>query len=100
MELIPLFLLLAGGALSLAIFAFWLWMLIDCLTHEKDEGNQKLLWALVIIFTTWIGALIYFFVRKNQRKRDAFREHRKARRAHKERIKRIEKSKRMSNKSW
>jgi membrane protein DedA with SNARE-associated domain len=57
-----------GGAISFALLAFWLWMLIDCLQYEKNEENQKLVWTLVIIFTNWIGALIYFFVRRKERK--------------------------------
>jgi hypothetical protein len=46
---------------------FWIWMLVDCLTNEPNEGNDKVIWVLVIIFTHFIGALIYFFVRKNHR---------------------------------
>lgn len=39
--------------------SFWLWMLIDCLTREFDE---KVLWALMIIFLQIIGAILYFFM--------------------------------------
>jgi Phospholipase_D-nuclease N-terminal len=46
---------------------FWIWMLIDCLTKEPDEGNSKLVWALVILFTHFIGAAIYYFVRRPER---------------------------------
>lgn len=49
--------------------AFWIWMLIDCLKYEESEGNDKLIWVLVIVLTNWIGALIYFFVRRPERKR-------------------------------
>ncbi|MGJ8654414.1 MAG: PLD nuclease N-terminal domain-containing protein [Opitutaceae bacterium] len=49
--------------------AFWIWMLIDCLKYEKSEGNDKLIWVLVLVLTNWIGALIYFFVRRPERKR-------------------------------
>jgi hypothetical protein len=42
-------------------------MLIDCLKHEKSEGNDKLIWVLVIIFGHWLGALVYFFVRRAER---------------------------------
>ena len=48
-------------------FAFWLWMLIDCATKEPSTGNDKLIWILVIIFAHWVGALIYFIVRRPQR---------------------------------
>lgn len=48
-------------------FIFWLWMLIDCLKRPDDKfatgGNYaKLIWILVIVFTGFVGALIYFFL--------------------------------------
>ncbi len=46
---------------------FWIWMLIDCLTQEPREGNDKLIWTLVIIFTHGVGALIYLLVRRPER---------------------------------
>ncbi len=61
--LIPLFLI------GLALMAFWIWMLVDCATKEASTGNDKIIWILVIIFTQWIGALIYYFVRRPERKR-------------------------------
>jgi hypothetical protein len=42
-------------------------MIIDCATNEPAEGNDKLIWILVIVLTNWIGALIYYFVRRPQR---------------------------------
>ena len=50
-------------AFSLCLFIFWLAMLIDCATHERDN-NERLLWVLIIIFTNWIGALIYLLARR------------------------------------
>ena len=46
---------------------FWLWMIIDCATNEPSATNDKLIWLLVIIFTHFIGALIYFLVRRPER---------------------------------
>ncbi len=40
---------------------FWIWMLIDCLTNKRLKDTQKAIWAFVIVFTHFIGALIYFF---------------------------------------
>ena len=48
---------------------FWIWMLIDCATKEPSQGNDKVVWILVILFTHVIGALIYFFIRRPERKR-------------------------------
>jgi Phospholipase_D-nuclease N-terminal len=54
------------GILGLAATVFWLWMLIDALTHEPTT-NDKILWFLVIFFLHFIGALIYLLVRRSQR---------------------------------
>lgn len=46
---------------------FWIWMLIDCLTKEPDQGNSKLVWVIVIFFLHFVGAAIYYFVRRPER---------------------------------
>ena len=53
--------------LLLGSLAFWIWMLIDCATKEPDEGTDKIVWILVIIFTHLLGALIYLLVRRPKR---------------------------------
>jgi hypothetical protein len=58
---------LIGGTFGLAALAFWIWMLVEVLTRETDEGNSRLIWALVIVFTHWIGALIYLLARRQER---------------------------------
>ena len=45
----------------------WIWMIVDCATNEPSEGNDKLVWMLVIVLTHWIGALIYLIARRPQR---------------------------------
>ena len=45
----------------------WIWMIVDCATKEPSEGNDKLIWILVIVLTHWIGALIYLLVRRPKR---------------------------------
>ena len=50
--------------LSLAVTAFWIWMIIDCAKNELLEGHNKTVWILIVILTGWIGALIYFFVER------------------------------------
>ncbi len=52
---------------GIVVFILWLWMLIDCLKRENfTEPNDKLIWALVIIFASWIGALLYYFLVKRK----------------------------------
>ena len=48
-------------------FILWIWMLIDCATKEPSEGNDKLVWILIIALTGLIGALLYLIVRRPQR---------------------------------
>ena len=46
--------------LALCGFLFWLWMLIDCATNESNQGNDRLVWVVIIIFTNIAGAFIYW----------------------------------------
>ena len=32
-------------------FVLWIWMLVDCASHEPSEGNDKLIWVLIIVLT-------------------------------------------------
>jgi hypothetical protein len=54
------------GAFVLALLAFWVWMLVDCIqrNYPPNEQNSKIVWILVIVLAGWVGALIYFFVVK------------------------------------
>jgi hypothetical protein len=58
---------LVGVTLALSGLGLWIWMLVEVLTRETDEGNNRLIWALVIVFTYWLGALIYLLVRRQER---------------------------------
>jgi hypothetical protein len=46
---------------------FWIWMLIDCASNESDQGNNKIVWIIIILLTHLLGAMIYYFVRRPQR---------------------------------
>ena len=46
---------------------FWVFMLVDVVKREEDQfgsesKDQKMLWLLVVILTSWIGALVYYFM--------------------------------------
>ena len=60
--LFPVFFLMGIGGTIL-----WIWTIIDCATKEPAEGNDKIVWILVIVFTHLLGSLIYIFVRRPQR---------------------------------
>lgn len=54
------------GVLALLAGIFWLWMLIDALANEP-RTEDKLLWFLVIFLLSFLGAVIYFIVRRSKR---------------------------------
>ena len=60
--------LLVFGGIGILGSIFWIWMIIDCATKESSEGNDKLVWIIIIVFTHLVGAAIYFFVRRPRRK--------------------------------
>lgn len=55
-----------GAWLVLAVlfFAFWVWMIVDCVKRTYRNDVEKIVWILVIVFGSWIGAVVYFFVIK------------------------------------
>ena len=53
---------LVMAAISLACFAFWLWMLIHAITNKGLGDGEKIVWVIVIIFLPFVGSLIYFFI--------------------------------------
>lgn len=59
--MVPMFLI---GIASLVV---WVWTLIDCVTNEPSEGNDKIIWVLVIILAQLLGAIIYLIVRRPTR---------------------------------
>lgn len=64
-----LFFVLIVLLISVGGTVLWIWMLIDCLSNESSEGNDKIIWALVLIFTHGLGGLLYYFIRRPERKR-------------------------------
>lgn len=72
MQLNPLVLLLhlllfgRDGLMGFATI-IWVWILVDCITKEPSEGNDKIAWLLLIIFVPLLGALLYYFVRRPER---------------------------------
>ena len=60
-------LMLVFAGINIVGFILWIWMIIDCALNEPSEGNDKIIWILVIVLTNWIGALIYFLVRRPTR---------------------------------
>jgi hypothetical protein len=62
MTLVGLVVLGVVVLVSLALFVFWIWMLIHAATNPGIEGSEKIAWVLVVFFASFLGSLIYFFV--------------------------------------
>ena len=56
--------------LGIGGFVVWIAALVSCLKNESLTGNTKIVWALVIIFTHFVGGLVYFLVRRPERLRE------------------------------
>jgi len=64
MELLLVLMILIIG---LGGMALWIWTLIDCITNEPQEGNERIVWVVVIAVAQLVGALIYLIVRRPKR---------------------------------
>jgi prolipoprotein diacylglyceryltransferase len=55
------------GLIALLGTVFWIWMIVDCAMNEPSEGNDKVMWLVIIVLTHLIGAAIYYFARRPER---------------------------------
>jgi hypothetical protein len=65
LEGLPVWVLVVGGILALAQLAFEIWALVDMLKRPADQlalGGRKWLWAIIILFVNWLGAILYFAI--------------------------------------
>jgi hypothetical protein len=62
-----LILLLIPLAFVILSTIFWIATLVDCAVNEPSEGNDKLIWIIILIFTHALGALIYRLARRPER---------------------------------
>ena len=58
---------------GVAAFVFWLWVLIDILKSEFT-GSNKIVWLLAVILLPLLGAVLYWFIGREQKIRDEERE--------------------------
>jgi hypothetical protein len=55
---------------SMAVFSiisviFWIIGLVHCLTNKSLQGNEKIVWILVVILLNALGSVLYFFLAPN-----------------------------------
>jgi len=58
---LPFFFESARGLEILGLL-FWVWMIYECATRERNS-TEKVLWLLLVVFAPVLGSLIYFLVR-------------------------------------
>lgn len=61
----PFVMMLLFFVFMMLLLAFWVWMLVDAIKNEKD--NDLLIWILIIILLSFLGAILYYFIRKRKR---------------------------------
>jgi hypothetical protein len=55
------------GIFGIVFLVVWIWALVDAVSNEPSEGNDKLIWILIIVLAGIIGAIIYLAVRRPER---------------------------------
>ena len=60
-------------ALGMGAVVFWIWILVDCISNESSEGNDRIIWILAILFAGPIAGLVYYVVRRPERIRQVGR---------------------------
>ena len=63
----------------LAGVIFWIWMFIDCLGRQDASfRDDKAVWIIILLFTSIIGAILYFFfVRRKLQSGEAVKKRKK-----------------------
>lgn len=63
-----LFIWLIAMIVSVGLFVFWIIELINCLKSEFKGPNDKIIWILVLLLGGPLGAIIYRFVGRGQKR--------------------------------
>jgi hypothetical protein len=61
-ELVVIGAMLIGGLISLALFVFWIWMLVHAIQNKGLSEGEKIGWILAVVFLPFLGSLLYFFI--------------------------------------
>ncbi|MCK9615316.1 MAG: PLDc N-terminal domain-containing protein [Candidatus Omnitrophica bacterium] len=46
---------------------FWIMMLVDCLQRKFENSTEKIVWVVVIIALSLLGAILYWAMVKNKK---------------------------------
>ena len=59
--------MLVSFVISIGLLIFWIATLIDCAKNEPAEGNDRIIWIVVIAVLGWLGAVLYVLIQKPKR---------------------------------
>jgi len=59
--------LLVTFILGLVALILWIWALIDAIQNPGLNSTERLVWILVIILTSTLGAILYLLIGRNRR---------------------------------
>ena len=62
-------LIIAIIAFAIFMFVFWILMIIDCTKRKFKSDNEKVIWILLLVFLSWLAAIIYYFTVKAPNRR-------------------------------
>jgi hypothetical protein len=48
--------------LAIVAFGVWIWALVDAIQNPALDGTMRIVWLLVIVFTHFIGAIVYLAI--------------------------------------
>jgi len=53
--------------LIIAVLVVWVWALIDAIQNPGLTSNERIIWVLVILLTSWLGAVLYFLIGRKRK---------------------------------
>lgn len=62
-----LVLIIVGAIIIIWMIVFWIMMLVHAIKHEKEN---KAIWVIVMVITSFFGALAYYFIVKRKLDKD------------------------------
>ena len=43
--------------IGVLLFAFWIWMIVDCVQRRFKNKVEKVIWVVISVLGGWVGAL-------------------------------------------
>jgi len=53
---------LIGMLIGALLFVLWVWMIVDCAKRNFRDGNEKIMWLVIIVLGSWVGAIVYYIL--------------------------------------